>query len=381
MPTEGRTGFPMGTENQNTAATRSMRTVVLFPLVTAGLILFICIGMLEIVLHLSPSLFSPKLLNYAFSRYGTFPGAMYYEEPVTGVYFMHRDQEIRASYNGYFWEHQTDGLGFRNPEGLDAKEILLLGDSLVYGHGVEEEDTAAHILREKYGLRVYNMSRQGDSLYTHYILLRVYLQELRPKKVVLFFFANDLFDIEQARTEEQILELPEIEEYDYRLIRENITAAKGENPFTPRGLSFRFASLRLLRGLAREWLERLPSPAWGRGTPDIPEYLLLYRKEERIARLKEYYTRLLGDLSTRCSSLGCTLVLVNLDLWLGVPESIKPFLHEFGEFLSGLARNDGIDYLSTNEIFLDCDECFLKNDGHLTKKGHARLAYFLSEEM
>src|SRR5215467_7764816 len=46
----------------------------------------------------------------------------------------------------YYWHHKTDAMGFRNPADRTQASIVLLGDSMVYGHGVEETSTIRHHL-------------------------------------------------------------------------------------------------------------------------------------------------------------------------------------------------------------------------------------------
>ena len=81
---------------------------------TAGLLFLLT---LEALLAVWPGVLSPRLGNYAFSKYGTFPGGIYYRDPESGIHFMHPDFETETYFNGYRWHHRTDELGFRNPPG------------------------------------------------------------------------------------------------------------------------------------------------------------------------------------------------------------------------------------------------------------------------
>ena len=82
-----------------------------------GLALAFVLVALEAALRLKPDLLGLQLANATFSRYGTFPGAIYFLDDETGMFFMWPDFETRAFYNGYFWQHATDEHGFRNPPG------------------------------------------------------------------------------------------------------------------------------------------------------------------------------------------------------------------------------------------------------------------------
>ena len=106
----------------------------------------------EITLRVKPDILGPRLGNHVYARYGTFPGGIYYYDEKADMVLMKRGLTIPLYFNGFTWEHHTDANGFRNPDDLEAREVLLLGDSMIYGHGVEEDQTVAHHLRERHGL-------------------------------------------------------------------------------------------------------------------------------------------------------------------------------------------------------------------------------------
>jgi hypothetical protein len=358
---------------------RKVKAGFLFPALAFGAVFAVSLLCLELLLRSAPSLFPPRYLNHAFSRYGTFPGGIYFEEPLSESYFMFPRDGKRASWNGYFWDHRTDGYGFRNPEGGEGKETLLLGDSIVYGHGVEEEDTAAHFLRERHGHGVYNMSRQGDSLYQHYLLLRLYLEEFRPRLVVLFFFLNDLHDIESRRSGDEIRRRPEIEDFDYGKIRAGVEAGGRKTPSPIANLPYRLASLRLLKGLLTDIMGRIPSPAAADGA--LPPYLAPYYAPERFELLAEYYRVMLADMKERCRRSGAELALVNLSMERVLPPAALPALEQADTLLRTITSDLMVEYAETSALFRDCEGCFLKNDGHLTAEGHEKLASFLHERL
>jgi hypothetical protein len=360
---------------------RRVKVGVLFPALALGAALVLSLLCLELLLRSAPSLFPPRYLNHAFSRYGTFPGGIYFQEPLSGASFMFPRDHKRASWNGYFWDHSTDGYGFRNPESGEGREILLLGDSIIYGHGVEEEETAAHLLRERHGHGAYNMSRQGDSLYQHYLLARLYLEEFRPRLVVLFFFLNDLYDVETLRSGDEIRRRPEIEDFDYGAIRAGIEAGGREVPSPIVSLPYRLASLRLLKGLLTDVIGRIPSPAGAADDGMLPPYLAPYYEAGRFGLLAQYYRVILADLKERCRRSGADLALVNLSMERVLPPSALPALEQADTLLREIASDLMVEYAETSALFRDCEGCFLKNDGHLTAEGHEKLAFFLHERI
>jgi hypothetical protein len=72
---------------------------------------------------------------------------------------------------------------------------LLLGDSVVYGHGVEFEHTMGHYLERRSGLRVANLGRPGDCAFQEAYLLTAYLPVFTPRFVVHVFSPNDIQDL------------------------------------------------------------------------------------------------------------------------------------------------------------------------------------------
>ena len=107
-------------------------------------------------------------------------------------------------YNGYTWTHETDRYGFRNSTTLESADIALLGDSNVYGHGVNVDHTIGHYLGKLTGMQVINMARQGDSSLQEPYLLTEYINQLRPKYVLYFFNENDIRDLYIYRTDAEL---------------------------------------------------------------------------------------------------------------------------------------------------------------------------------
>jgi len=100
-----------------------------------------------------------------------------------------------CSYNGYFWQHQSDAFGWRNPETWEKVDVVLLGDSMIYGHGVEEHQTVAHFLRQELGARVANEGMMGNCPVDYLAIYRNFSLPLRPKATVMFVYFNDLDDL------------------------------------------------------------------------------------------------------------------------------------------------------------------------------------------
>lgn len=335
----------------------------------------LALGALEIALRALPLKRASALANEVYTAYGSFPGGIYFTEPETRINFMVPGFATVNFWNGYSWRHRTDGLGFRNPPGLKDRSLLLLGDSLIYGHGVEEEQTAAHLLRARQARPAYNMARQGDCLYQQYVLLRLYRDELAPRTVVLFVFLNDFADLLSYRSREELERMPELG-LDDRALRQRV-AELGRHPEYPlRRQLYRSRSLRLLRGAARsfsgDWMARAEAaPA---GPEDLAAAVL---EPEPFALASRYYRRVLEECQRLAAEKGADLRVVLLDVGAAAGPDGRRAYGRLAPFLAEAGREAGFSCSTTAGLFEGCGDCFLPGDGHLSPRGHARLAGFL----
>jgi hypothetical protein len=356
-------------------------------------------ALLETVLRLTPGLLPPRYGNAVYAVYGDWPGAIYFWDKETRVNFMRPDFQTRAYWNGYWWEHRTDEWGFRNPPGLERKEWLLLGDSMIYGHGVEEQETVAHFLRADHHIVAYNMGRQGDSLFQEYLLARLYVPRFRPDVVVLFVFLNDFEDLTTYRQPEQITLVPEIDQLDYAALFDRV-----RSPPPPARIGKQLQRSKALRlGLAigedlRKQMQR--SKAWlldlailqnvritaalaaAPDAPPLPPFMAPIDDEARFAPLADYYRRVLTDLAQRVRADGARLVVVQLDLGeQAFGATALPAQARVRALLDAIGVVADFPVLSTRSIYRDCAACFLANDGHFNAEGHRRLAAYLARQI
>jgi hypothetical protein len=173
--------------------TRGRRIVAQIALAVASVLLVL--GALELTLRRWPTLLGQEFANGALTRYSTKADGIYYFDRRLRIYFMIPKYRTTMYYNGYVWQHQTDALGFRNDPLHVPADVVLLGDSVVYGHGVNFEHTLGHLLERRSGLRVANLGRQGDCAFQEAYLLTEYLPVFRPRVVVHVFTPNDIEDL------------------------------------------------------------------------------------------------------------------------------------------------------------------------------------------
>jgi hypothetical protein len=339
--------------------------------------------------RLFPRLLNEKLQHAAFSKYDTLPGGIFQFEGITRARFMRADYTTRAFSHGLFWSHRTDENGFRNPPGFSDRKVLLLGDSLIYGHGVDGEETVGAFLRSRHGVQAYDLSAQGQCLYENYLALRLLLDEFRPETVLLFVFVNDIRDVEQRRRGQSLSAIPEISDFDYSLIRQRLTDLRRFHEPWPVRAAFASSIVRMVaktRGYhppkppesstPEQWRKVAAIADHDRPTNNnVPDVVLDDSKFEPVER---YYDALLGDLASRCRQTGARLVLVHL-----VPPTAKPWRqreraqNKLQASLQEICNRNQLELYNTTDFFQGKIEWILPGDGHFNPAGNRALADFL----
>ncbi|OGZ45139.1 MAG: hypothetical protein A2756_03385 [Candidatus Ryanbacteria bacterium RIFCSPHIGHO2_01_FULL_48_27] len=152
------------------------------------------VTLFEVALRIHPQLIDQEYVNYVFGKQTRRDSGIFEYDPDLKIYFMKKNFYTTMYANGYVWDHQTDARGFRNPTAKETSDIVLLGDSFVYGHGVNQDQTLAYFLETK-GYSAYNLAQQGDNAYSEMYMLSQYGLFLKPKYVFYFYFTNDIKDL------------------------------------------------------------------------------------------------------------------------------------------------------------------------------------------
>jgi lysophospholipase L1-like esterase len=92
----------------------------------------------------------------------------------------------------------TNSLGFRSEE-IDPhkKSILILGDSVAWGYGVNDNETVSNYLSEDLSrYQVLNLAVSGYDIGQSYLRLKKHIEKLNPEIIVVVVFSgNDLNEI------------------------------------------------------------------------------------------------------------------------------------------------------------------------------------------
>jgi len=116
--------------------------------------------------------------------------------PLSGI---SNKETILNNESGYFIKYNSDNFGFNNPFKWKKKyDYLLLGDSIVEGFGVNEENNIAGNLKKLLNKQdgVLNLGRGANGPLKNYATLKEYINLLKIDKIFYFHTAaNDLDDL------------------------------------------------------------------------------------------------------------------------------------------------------------------------------------------
>lgn len=159
------------------------------------IVIFFCLLFFECLLRMYPLILGQNFANGVLGKYNTREWGIYYYDPLLKINFMKPSYNTTMYYSGYTWSHSTDSKGFRNDVERETADIVLLGDSYIYGHGVENNQTVARFIESLSGYSVINLGKQGDCSYQELYMLYNYGISYKPKYVIYFFYDNDLIDL------------------------------------------------------------------------------------------------------------------------------------------------------------------------------------------
>jgi hypothetical protein len=214
------------------------------------------LAILEAYFRHFPHTLPHSLGNYVATGYDARPSGIYRYHPEMKMLLMRPRYERRMYFNGYYWTHTTDSLGFRNPIDRTSAYVILLGDSMIYGHGLEETSTVRHHLETILKKPVANLAAQGHSIHQEYQVLKTFGLRLKPAYVFLFFLANDISDLTVYLTDDEMRRLLTIPIADHSTPYVAIKQVRQRSP----GLSFYLQDLYVYR--AYQFLKKAARSFW-----------------------------------------------------------------------------------------------------------------------
>lgn len=339
----------------------------------------------ELVLRSSRGLVKGRLGNYVNGGYHEEPDGIYRLDPHLGR-ALRPNVHRRMYWNGHWWRHDANDDGYRGPA-LKKAAAVFLGDSLVYGHGVETSETVAAQYASLTGRPAANLGLQGACLLQSLCLLREKGLPLRPEVVFACSHPNDLADVafwfEPAEIRKFLADSPEAPYLP--LVRLHLRARESTvSDWWLMRAAVPLRTGRLLRALLhrgvlgesgapqaesaelsrRPWLpgqDFLQEP-FAAGRPDASEELRLAWAATRHA---------IERMKGLCDEAGARLVLFDL----GYP-------HEFSAAIEDLAHALRIQYSPAGRVALRRaqagEEVYLADDGHWSPLGNRVVAQELA---
>jgi hypothetical protein len=157
----------------------------------------VCLVLLEFVLRAEIDHLPIIWANQVGDGYVIFGNGIYRFDTELNMKRMRPHYVREMFFNGYHWTHRGDWMGFRNPVDRAAVDVALIGDSMIYGHGLEENQTVSSHLERLIGRPVANLGEQGAAMDYEYQILRHDAVRLHPRYVFIFFLNNDITDVMQ----------------------------------------------------------------------------------------------------------------------------------------------------------------------------------------
>lgn len=281
-------------------------------------------------------------------------------------------------------EHQIDAHGFRNAKPWpEVADVIVIGDSLVFGYGVEADQAWPVLLENELpGRRVINLGLSGAGPQPYLRIYETFGRSLHPRLVVIAMFpANDFWDAQMfsewlaSGVGGNVLEWRDfgrgIDKFDYRRPRKSLLLFL-------RRESYVYNLLRLVERARRNAGSGYSLP-WSDGVT-----LRLYPNDlERKMRGTEpagpIFTLVLNSIEaihdTAAADGSRTLVVLQPDKeYVYMPFVGKPVPYAGKQLLDALAERN-IDYLDLSPIYRRRaeagDRLFYPNDGHPNELGYA----------
>lgn len=352
---------------------RHLLIMLRWKLALAAVTLCFCTLLVEFYARTFTETLPVALANYIATGYHTGPSGIYRFCPGMKMLMMRSRYEREMYFNGYRWHHKTDSMGFRNPQDRTSADVILLGDSMIYGHGLDEPSTVRHHLERILDRPVANLGIQGAGIHHEYQILKRFGLALHPKFIFLFFLVNDIDDVMFNLTDDEMERFLRIPVQDH--------ASPYFDPIKPP----RFKLLDYLRELyvfkAMEFWRSYGNASGSAHAAETSwEMLPLFAGDPRrtlAMRFHLHALRKIQDLSARNNA-----VLVHMFIPTGGFREQEPV---YEQVIRSFCAQAGILFYDLNEGFsksgVSRARLILKGDGHWSDRGAEIVARLLAAYM
>ena len=342
--------------------------------IVAG-ILTLCL--LEFYFRYFPHTLPVALGNYLASAYNDGLSGIYRYRPDMKMYMMRPHYERQMYFNRYTWHHKTDAAGFRNPEDQERADIVLLGDSMIYGHGLEEPSTVRHYLEARVKKPVANLGIQGGSIHQAYQILKTYGRALHPHHVYLFFLVNDIHDLTVYLSDHEIKRFLDIPIEDHSQPYFHV------KPQRRKYFDYKFYTNELYVFKAYEFFKSYIQKHWlqaSRAEASSWESLAWFDKRPRYRLAMKFHLHALRKI--RQLAISDHFRFTHVFIYTGMRAAQEDM---YEHILEAFCQAHDIDFYSLRDDFeralKNGETLFLPADGHFTDRGAQLVAQLLEQHM
>ena len=332
----------------------------------------------EGLLWLAPGLLKGRLANQVLSGYHSERDGIYVPDPYLGRTL--RPGFARPMYwNGHVWRHDANADGYRGPR-LDRADAVFLGDSMIYGHGVETAQTVPARFQAISGLASANLGQQGTCPVQALELLRRKGLRLHPRYVFVCAHPTDVMDAPTAYDRTELERFVEQEGYRPRA-RTDAESAVFQYWLFHVAIPLRAA--RVLRGVLHR-SEPGAGPVMAANDDErfvpSPEYVAepfdpLAPGADPAATLGwRALRRAIAEIQRESARIGARVVVFDI----GYPTA-------FSAAIEGIAREVGARYSDAGRAVLARaqrgEDVYLRRDGHWSPAGGDAVARGLAADL
>ena len=315
------------------------------------------------------------LANDLASGYNARRSGIYRYQADMDMFLMRPHYEREMFFNGYHWHHRTDWMGFRNPEDRRSADVVLLGDSMVYGHGLEEQSTIRHHLEALLGRNVANLGIQGAGIHEEYQVLKRFGVALEPRFVFLFFLVNDIDDLVMLHTDDEMRRFLATAVDDHRTPYFDVVPPPDGWPRRWKSAAGDLYTVRACRFLVH-WLSPRGAQAADADEPRWASLPLFRQRGPRHVLAMRFHLHALAKMQDLAQQ--GHFAFVNVFIWTGrFPE--EPV---YEGILKSFCRERGIAFLDLRDAertVSDHERLFLPGDGHFSDAGARWVAELLAD--
>jgi hypothetical protein len=321
----------------------------------------------EALVRLRPGILKGRVATFTLDGYHSERDGIYRPHPQLGRAL--RPGFARALFwNGHWWRHRANEDGYRG-EVAGPGGAAFLGDSMVYGHGLEDAQTLPSRFGAITGRPAANLGQQGTSLVQGWLLLRDRIAILRPRVVFACAHPTDVADALYWYAPEELERFATDDGYVPHVRRERLPAS-GPGAAWSRRVALPLRTGRLLVALLKPAATANSAPmADGPFVPSAGEQDAPFEpaREPQAQLGWRAHRAALRHLKRTCDGVGARLVVFDL----GYPAAFSRAVEES-------ARQAGTGYDPAGRAVLQRalagQEVYLRRDGHWSPLGADAMA-------